>query len=243
MLTLDFVKYTIIIILSCNFLGFFISVISIHSKFLQNYRIQKRKIKASTFYSRLPLILFNIILLTLISSIGLYFLFDVLFEQSFQSSFLIIFSQLLIILVIDDLYFYGLHYWMHKNQYVLDKIHRIHHKAVSPFALEYIYVHPLEWIMGYVGPFLAIFIISFSYGEFGEISRDVSIVAFWLYQMIRNVHELDVHSGFKSFFSKWIPFWGESEHHDMHHKKLNGNYATTFTIWDKIFKTQINEEK
>ena len=46
MLTLDFVKYTIIIILSCNFLGFFISVISIHSKFLQNYRIQKRKIKA-----------------------------------------------------------------------------------------------------------------------------------------------------------------------------------------------------
>ena len=113
---------------------------------------------------------------------------------------------------------------MHTNKYILNKIHRIHHRAITPVALEYIYVHPLEWIMGYVGPFLAIFLII--------LFSPVNIIAFWLYQLIRNIHELDVHSGFKSVFSKWIPFWGECEHHDLHHKKLNGNYATTFTIWD-----------
>jgi len=232
------VFYTILIIISCNILGLFLSIASVHLKFLHKYRIQKRKIKASTFYNRLPLILFNIILLLLISSVGLYFVYPYLFSSEITLdyiSMLIMFLQLFVILIVDDLYFYFLHSWMHKNKYVLDKIHRIHHKAISPFALEYIYVHPLEWIMGYVGPFIALFMISL----FGE----VSILAFWAYQLIRNIHELDVHSGFKSVFSKWIPFWGESEHHDMHHEQLNGNYATTFTIWDVVFKTKINDKK
>jgi methylsterol monooxygenase len=231
-----FVLYTISIIVFCNIFGFFLSIVSIHSEYLKKYRIQKRKIKASTFYNRLPLILFNIFLLVSVSSIGLYYLYPILFEQTLSFHFSTIIIQLLVILIIDDCYFYFLHYWMHKNEYILNKIHRIHHKAISPFALEYIYVHPLEWIMGYVGPFIALFVITI-------FDSDVSILAFWLYQLIRNIHELDVHSGFKSFFSKWIPFWGESEHHDMHHEKLNGNYATTFTIWDKIFNTKINDEQ
>ena len=29
----------------------------------------------------------------------------------------------------------------------------------------------------------------------------------------------------------------------MHHEKLNGNYATTFTIWDTLFNTKIDDEK
>ena len=231
---IDFVIYTVILLLACNFIGFLISIISIHASFLHKYRIQKRKIKANVFYNRLPLIFFNILLLILISSIGLYYIFP-LFDPILNFSIYGVFIQLFIILLIDDFYFYVLHLWMHKNQYVLNHIHRIHHKAITPFALEYIYVHPLEWIMGYIGPFIAILVIS--------LFSPVSIVAFWLYQLIRNIHELDVHSGFKSFFSQWIPFWGESEHHDMHHEKLNGNYATTFTIWDQIFKTKIDEKK
>ena len=27
------------------------------------------------------------------------------------------------------------------------------------------------------------------------------------------------------------------------YEKLNGNYATTFTIWDWLFKTKINHDK
>jgi len=231
---LSFIFYTVLIIVACNLLGFIISIISIHSDFLHKYRIQKRKIKTNTFYNRLPLILFNIFLLIVFSSIGLYYMFP-LFEQDINLNWVVIGIQLFIILFIDDFYFYVFHFLMHKNQYLLNNIHRIHHKAVSPFALEYIYVHPLEWMMGYVGPFLAIFLIS--------LFMPVNMVAFWIYQLIRNMHELDVHSGFKSVFSKWIPLWGESEHHDLHHEKLNGNYATTFTIWDTIFNTKINHNE
>ena len=143
-----FVFYSILIIICCNVIGLFLSLVSIHANFLHRYRIQKRKIKAKTFYNRLPLILFNIVLLMIISSIGLYCLHP-LFESSINYDIWIIIFQFFIILFIDDLYFYFLHAWMHKNSYVLDKVHRIHHKAIAPFALEYIYVHPIEWIMGY----------------------------------------------------------------------------------------------
>ena len=230
---LTFIFFTILIIVSCNIFGFLLSISSIHLKFLAKYRIQKRQIKASTFYNRLPLIFLNITLLIIVSSVGLYYMFP-LFESVIDINIKTILIQLFFILVVDDLYFYFLHFWMHKNKYILDKIHRTHHKAITPFALEYIYVHPLEWMLGYIGPFIAIFIIS--------IFFPVNILAFWAYQLIRNLHELDVHSGFKSVVSKWIPFWGESEHHDLHHEKLNGNYATTFTIWDNLFNTKIDNE-
>ena len=229
-----FIFYTILIIIVCNIFGFLISMASIHISTLAKYRIQKRKIKPHVFYQRLPLILLNILLLILISSCGLYLMFP-LFNPVLKFDGFLILVQLFIILFIDDFYFYCIHLIMHKNQYILDKVHRIHHQAITPLALEYIYVHPLEWLVGYVGPFIAIFMIS--------LFSPINILAFWLYQLIRNLHELDVHSGFRSFFSKWIPFWGESEHHDLHHEKLIGNYATTFTVWDYLFSTKIKDEQ
>ena len=225
------ISYTVLIIITCNFFGFIFSLASIHLKFLEKYKIQKRKIKSSTFYKRLPLIFFNISLLIVTSCIGLFFFLDIVHYEASTNNPLHILLQLFIIFVIDDAYFYFLHLFMHKNKFILRKIHSIHHRAITPVALEYMYVHPLEWLSGYVGPFLGMFILS--------LMGPVNIFAFWLYQVIRNVHELDVHSGFKSKISKWIPFWGETEHHDKHHEVLNGNYATTFTFWDNFFNTKI----
>ena len=110
----ELIQYTIIIIVTCNLIGFLFSVLSIHFSFLNKFKIQKRKIKPKTFYKRLPLILFNIILLIIISFLGLYFFYDFGFfkegESIFQDfNFLLIFAQLFLILVIDDLYFYFLH--------------------------------------------------------------------------------------------------------------------------------------
>ena len=232
----ELIQYTILIIVSCNVIGLIFTLVSIHVTALNRFKIQKRRIKPITFYKRLPLIIFNISLLILISYVGLYFFYDYGFflegeSLNKSSTFPIITAQLFLILVIDDLYFYFLHAMMHKNKFILKKIHYLHHRSIAPVALEYIYVHPLEWMSGYLGPFIGILIISL----FGP----VSIFSFWLYQIIRNIHELDVHSGFKSKFSKWIPFWGETEHHDKHHESLNGNYATTFTFWDEVFGTKI----
>ncbi len=225
------ILYTVLIIIICNFFGFVFSIASIHFKFLEKYKIQKRKIKPVTFYKRLPLILFNISLLIITSCIGLYFFLDIINYETLIKNPLNIFLQLVVILIIDDVYFYFVHMFMHKNEFVLQKIHRIHHRSITPVALEYMYVHPLEWLSGYLGPFLGMLFLS--------LVVPVNIFSFWLYQIIRNIHELDVHSGFKSKISKWIPYWGETEHHDKHHELLKGNYATTFTFWDDFFNTKI----
>ena len=70
--------YTVLIILTCNLFGFIFSLATIHLKFLEKFKIQKRKIKPITFYKRLPLILFNIFLLIIISSVGLYYFLDLI---------------------------------------------------------------------------------------------------------------------------------------------------------------------
>ena len=229
----DIISYTVLIIITCNFLGFIFSLASIHFPIFDRFKIQKRKIKSQTFYKRLPLIFLNIVLLILISCIGLYFFLDIIDYQTSIQNPIYILAQLFIIFFIDDIYFYFLHAFMHKNKFILKKIHSIHHRAITPVALEYMYVHPLEWMSGYIGPFLAMFFLS--------LIRPVNIFAFWLYQVIRNIHELDVHSGFKSKISQWIPYWGETEHHDKHHELLKGNYATTFTFWDDFFNTKLKK--
>ena len=35
------------------------------------------------------------------------------------------------------------------------------------------------------------------------------------------------------------PFYGTNEHHDYHHAKRDGNYSSTFTFWDYIYKTKL----
>jgi len=234
MSAINFVLVTILILLSINLLGLVISLISIHSKNLHKFRRQDKKIYPSIFYNRLPLIGFNILSLSLLSSFGLYFLFP-LFNKSMDFDILPILLQLFIILFVDDLFFYFLHRWLHENKFLLKTIHRIHHKATAPFALEYLYVHPLEWMLGYIGPFIGIISI-------GVFTDSLSIWTLWIYMFVRNMHELDVHSGYKSKIDKWIPFWGDNDHHDIHHEKLDGNYATTFTLWDHVFKTKMKKE-
>lgn len=230
MIASDFVFYTLLILIICNVLGFIASILPIYFKSLLRYRIQDKKIDSKVFFSRLPLIFFNIFILSLVSSVGLYFMFP-LFDSGLVFSPLLIFLQLAFILIADDFFFYFLHRWMHQNKYVLRTVHRIHHKAFSPLALEYLYVHPLEWMMGYIGPFIGLGVIA--------LFSPISCWSFWLYMLIRNVHELEIHSGFRSKINQWIPFWGENEHHDKHHAKLNGNYASTFTFWDRVFGTKM----
>ena len=146
-----------------------------------------------------------------------------------EFSYVNLFVQLFVILLFDDTFFYFLHRLMHENKYIYKKIHKIHHRANSPIPIDYLYVHPLEWMSGFIGPFIGILLLG-----------GVSIYAFWLYLIVRNFHELDIHSGLKSsFLNRSLPFSGTNEHHDLHHAKRDWNYSSTFTLWDTIFRTKL----
>lgn len=223
--------FTLILLLIINVIGFLYSYLIIKTDFFKKFKLQNRPHRMKDFSRRSPLICFNIFILMLITGVGLYYFADNIYYQG-KIGVGIIVLQIVAVLLIDDIYFYIWHILMHKNKFLYQKIHKIHHRANTPFPSEYLYVHPIEWMVGMIGPFLGIFLLG-----------GVHLYSFWMMLLIRNLHELDIHSGLKSgALTKYFPFSGTNEHHDMHHAYLDGNYASAFSFWDKIFKTSITEK-
>jgi sterol desaturase/sphingolipid hydroxylase (fatty acid hydroxylase superfamily) len=69
------------------------------------------------------------------------------------------------------------------------------------------------------------------------IFMKINLYSFWIFGLLRNLHEIHIHSDLKLPGLSAFPFLSKTEHHDLHHSKLNGNYASTFLIWDKLLGT------
>jgi len=221
------------IISACLISGFLYSCLVLYTNAFATWRVQAKPYRKSVFLQRLPLITFNVLLIYLLSGVGLYISSGMFVIET--PSLLTFISQFLIIVLFDDMFFYFYHRLLHENTYLKQKIHSIHHRASHPFPLEFIYVHPLEWMIGYVGAVVGVLLILF----FGSINA----YAFWTYIVFRMWHEIDIHSGVKSLFVQYIPFIAPAEHHDLHHSSNKGNYASTLVIWDKICNTCITPSK
>ena len=216
-----------LLLIGINIYGVFYSFLITKHLFLNNKKIQSKNIDFNTLLSRLPMVSFNVAILILFNIMGLYF-FEDYFIREFRSIPWLMF-EVLFVLLIDDFYFYFLHRGMHENKYIYKTIHKIHHRANVPIPIEYIYVHPLEWMSGIPGPFLGMVFIG-----------GISFESYLFYLVIRNLHEIHIHSGIKtSILHRIIPFYGANEHHDTHHAVRDGNYASTFIFWDMLFKTKL----
>lgn len=196
--------------------------------------IQKKKYKTDLLKKRIPLIALNCFFLVFINVFGLYFGYDFFDHQSGFSIWMVL-LQVVVVVVIDDVYFYFYHRFLHENKWALHHIHGIHHQAITPFPLEYMYVHPMEWFIGSVGPFLGFFVLWL-------VGFPITEWSFWIYIIVRNLHESDIHSGIPSRIFNHIPFIAPAEHHDLHHSRPFGNYASTLLIWDRLFATRVSNE-
>ncbi len=225
---------TLGILYAGNIIAFIYTWLVLYTNVFKKYRLQEKPYKSGIFLERLPLILFNLAILSVISAATLYFYADIVFETSIPAWWTIP-VQVTFIFIIDDAWFYFAHRMMHENKFLLRKIHNIHHRAITPFPLEYIYVHPLEWMIGSVGSFLGM-------GAWLLIFGEVNVYAFFVYGAIRNLHEVDIHSDLRSPVTKYIPFLNPAENHDLHHSKVKGNYASMFNVWDRIFGTVLTKD-
>ena len=223
---------TIGILFTTNLIGYIYTALILHTDLINDQRIQHKKYFARRFYKRLPLILFNIFLLLSVGAVGIYLFYNILdFSIPTIGVFLL---QLALIFLIDDLYFYLYHAALH-TRFLYKHIHKTHHRSTMPIPMEYIFTHPLEWFFGAIGPFIGLAVIAIFVPQ-------INIYAFWAMIALRNLHELDIHSGVKSSkITTSIPFYGTTEHHDLHHSRNKGNYASTFTLWDKVFGTEITK--
>ena len=209
--------------LSLNLFGILFSRVVIIDffpfKFIKNHNYNFHKFK-----KHLPLILINLSIMCLLFPLGILVISDWIIIP--YDNFLIFLFQITVILIIDDFYFYCFHRLLHKNKFLYERIHVIHHKASNPFPADYLYEHPLEWIIGLFGPFIAFLIL-------GEVYFETIV----LYLIVRVLHELDIHSGIKSSIYKYFPFAGVNEYHALHHKYHINHFASLFSFWDIIFKT------
>lgn len=212
-----------------NFLGLIYSLIVIYTPLFKKYRIQEKKYQKGIFMKRMPLYLFNLILLLLFAGVGSYFIFPFLTNE--LSSWWVLTLQVIGIFLVEDVFFYFYHRYMHENKYLLGKIHAIHHRASPPFPLEYLYNHPLEWMLGFIGPILGFLAIGFII--------PISIYTVIIFGALRNLREIHLHSDLNLPFLSQIPLITKTKHHDDHHTLLDGNYSSIFVWWDKIFKTEL----
>lgn len=231
MTTENIVIGTAVLLLSTNLIGFVYSLLVLKTSLFKKYRIQSKPYKKGVLKERLPLYLLNLLILMLFSTSGVYFLAP-FFDTGLPSIWVLIF-QVLFVFVIDDVWFYFAHRYMHENKFLLKKIHSIHHRAHTPFPLEYLYVHPFEWMIGIIGTFLGYGILL--------IFMPLNIYAFWLFGLMRNLHEIHIHSDLRIPILKDIPIISPVEDHDKHHERLEGNYASTFRIWDRLLNTTFRE--
>lgn len=68
------------------------------------------------------------------------------------------------------------------------------------------------------------------------------VILLWAWVTIRLLETIDVHSGYDIPLNplNLIPFYAGSRHHDFHHMNFIGNYASTFTWWDRILEQTLN---
>ena len=224
----ELIAITLAISVGCNLLAGIVSFLILHTDLFKGGRIQSQRAIPTVFWRRLPLIGLNLSILVLLAVVGLtlgYGAFDFRWQGVPAVA-----AQFLFLVALDDTYFYFFHRSLHRNRYLFRKIHHIHHRAAAPFPLEYLYVHPLEWAVRAAA-------IPVGLGVIYLLNGSISTHAFWAFSFWLNIHEIAIHSGLRSVFRHSIPFLATTEIHDRHHQKARGNYASTFTVWDRLLKT------
>ncbi|CAG9952981.1 unnamed protein product [Clonostachys rosea f. rosea IK726] len=144
--------------------------------------------------------------------------------------------QIAICFVIEDTW----HYWVHRalhTKYLYKKVHKLHHTYSAPFGLASEYASPIETAilgLGVVGsPVLQL-----------AVTGDLHLVTMYVWIMLRMCQAIDAHSGYDFPWSlrHFLPVWAGADHHDLHHEKFIGNYASSFRWWDYMLDTEAGSE-
>ncbi len=195
------------------------------------WSIQGKRRKPGMLRRHLPLIFGNLTVMIVGAGVGFWLFEDrFLFERPDLATGAATFFALVLF---DDFGFYWIHRTLHTNRNLYRRFHRQHHQAYAPVPIEYIHAHPVEWLSGTTLP------VAFIVGTIlwtGHMNAWVLLG----WAVFRQLHEMDIHSGTRSFFGQVIPFYGTVQQHDTHHARPNsGNYASTLAIWDHVFGTYI----
>lgn len=164
--------------------------------------------------------------------IATYFGMDygVPFPTIFQMAY-----QIAVFFVMEDAW----HYWFHRALHygpLYKNIHKLHHTYSAPFGLAAEYASPIEVMLlaiGSIGPPIL----------WVSVTGDLHLFTMYVWIVLRLFQAIDAHSGYDFPWSlrHFLPIWAGADHHDMHHEKFIGNYASSFRWWDYCLDTEAGE--
>ncbi|KAH7238635.1 fatty acid hydroxylase superfamily-domain-containing protein [Fusarium tricinctum] len=140
--------------------------------------------------------------------------------------------QIAVCFVMEDAW----HYWFHRALHygpLYKAIHKMHHTYSAPFGLAAEYASPIETALlgiGVVGCPLVVL----------AITGELHLITMYTWIVLRLFQAIDSHSGYDFPWSlrHFLPIWAGAHHHDLHHEKFIGNYASSFTWWDYCLDTE-----
>lgn len=134
-------------------------------------------------------------------------------------------GEVLGVLLLYDFMYYFFHRTMHHPK-LMKYVHRVHHCVRFPLANESIFLHPAETLGGLGLLLLSIMILG-----------PISAISFLVIFFVHSVANIIVHSNlvFPHPAFRLFNFWTRA--HDVHHHKVDHNYASLFPFWDQLFGT------
>lgn len=148
--------------------------------------------------------------------------------------------------IIFDIFHYSIHYFFHKNKFLYNNIHKMHHTHTYPTIIIKFYNHPLDNLFTESIPmFISLYTV-------GNILPYFSVFTLIFLLFIKNVQDVLGHSGklfdnknnnliynlitfnFISYYFDLFPYIID---HDIHHTNSKYNFSSRTTLLDKMFGT------
>ena len=163
---------------------------------------------------------------------GFAWAFDGRLLTTMGASFLTILAEGVAILAIYDFVYYLMHRYPFHEWTLLRQVHAVHHRVREPLALDSLYLHPLENIIG-LGLLWA------STALVGLLTGGVNIYAFSWAFFVYSVVNILLHAGIDSHTFPMNIMAHLSHRHDLHHTSMRStNYGSISPLWDRLFGTE-----
>jgi lathosterol oxidase len=182
------------------------------------------------FYSMLTIAVFSLVGIYMFASARVHGTKVFYYHVAERGWWYLVFS-LIVMIVLHDTYFYWTHRWMHLP-YFFRRMHRTHHRSRVPTAWAAYELSPAEALVQ------ALFLPLFTWW----------FPIYWLVFLIFLVHMVfrvvQIHSGVEWMPRRVMdqPVFGlltTTTHHDLHHRRMSGNYGLYFTWWDRLMGTEL----
>jgi sterol desaturase/sphingolipid hydroxylase (fatty acid hydroxylase superfamily) len=145
--------------------------------------------------------------------------------------------------LVNDFFYYWMHRYLHENQWLYEKVHKLHHESKCPTAINSSTMTITETLITFVltdwvTPLILAPYIPFTMTEYGIFSTWICSIE--VYGHSGHILDCDEPSVWRMGLSSLLQTLGvqlEAKDHELHHWNNDFNYCKRTQLWDKLFGT------